>query len=182
MKWFIASDLHGSAFYCEQMLTAFQQERADRILLLGDILYHGPRNALPEGYDTGATAEMLNRFAHRILCVRGNCDAEVDQWVLDFPILSDYSLLDTDSCRICATHGHSYGPDNLPPRAGCDVLLSGHTHIPGFRQQEGFVSMNPGSVAIPKENSPHSFMTLEAGVFRWKDLEGNEFLRFPAAK
>ena len=106
MKWMIASDIHGSAFYCEKMLKAFEREQADKLLLLGDILYHGPRNDLPKGYAPKKVIELLNNIKEKILCVRGNCDAEVDQMVLEFPVLADYMLLFDGTCAIYATHGH----------------------------------------------------------------------------
>lgn len=106
MKWMIASDLHGSAFYCRQMIKAFQREGADRLLLLGDLLYHGPRNDLPEGYAPKEVIPLLNSLKQKLLCVRGNCDAEVDQMVLDFPILADYAVLPVGGRLVYATHGH----------------------------------------------------------------------------
>ena len=115
MKWMITSDVHGSAYYCKKLLEAFEQEGADRLVLLGDILYHGPRNDLPRDYDPRQVTEMLNGCREKILCVRGNCDAEVDQMVLEFPVLAEYALLDLGERLVYATHGHKYGPDCLPP-------------------------------------------------------------------
>ena len=149
MKWMIASDLHGSERACREMLAAFQREGADRLLLLGDILYHGPRNDLPEGYAPKAVIEALNGYADRIYCVRGNCDAEVDQMVLRFPIMADYLLLPVGERLIFATHGHVYNADNLPPLRPGDVLLHGHTHLSACEVREGSTSCNPGSVALP---------------------------------
>ncbi|HAG12420.1 MAG TPA: phosphodiesterase [Ruminococcus sp.] len=175
MKWMIASDIHGSAFYCRQMLDAYAREQADRLLLLGDILYHGPRNDLPKEYAPKAVIAMLNPLAAEILCVRGNCDCEVDQMVLDFPVLADYALLAEGKTMIFATHGHLFHADHLPPLHDGDILLHGHTHVPVCMRcgDEGqFVLLNPGSVSIPKEQSAHGYMTLENGVFLWKDLSG----------
>lgn len=174
MKLFIASDIHGSAYYCRAMLEAFHREKADRILLLGDILYHGPRNDLPEEYSPKSVITMLNPLKDRIFCVRGNCDTEVDQMVLDFPVLADYAVIAIDSRVIYAAHGHVYNEDKLPPLCAGDILLNGHTHVPGCRVHENYIYMNPGSVSIPKEDSPHSYMTLENGVFLWKRLENGE--------
>lgn len=123
MKWMIASDLHGSAFYCKKMIKAFERERADRLLLLGDLLYHGPRNDLPEGYAPKEVIPLLNGLKPALLCVRGNCDAEVDQMVLDFPILADYAVLPVGRRLVYATHGHVHNLKNLPPLAPGDVLL-----------------------------------------------------------
>lgn len=176
MKWMIASDIHGSAFYCEQLTAAFVREGADRLLLLGDLLYHGPRNALPEGYAPQRVAELLNGLKNRIFCVRGNCEAEVDQLLLSFPIQAEYCLLESSGALVFATHGHVYNRENPPALGAGDVLLHGHLHVPmKEKQREGWYYLNPGSVSIPKENSPHSYMTLEGGLFSWKRLDGTEF-------
>lgn len=159
------------------MLDAFEAEGAERLVLLGDLLYHGPRNDLPEDYAPREVAAMLNGAAPRLLCVRGNCDAEVDQMMLAFPVMAEYCALWLGGRVIYATHGHAHGEDNPPPLARGDVLLCGHTHIPRFRRHEDFVCVNPGSVAIPKANSPHSYATLEDGTMIWKDLEAGEFDR-----
>ncbi len=176
MKWMIASDIHGSALCCEKMLERFEAERAERLLLLGDLLYHGPRNALPGRYDPKQVAPMLNRYRDRILAVRGNCDAEIDQAVLDFPIMADYCLISDADTVLFATHGHLFSEENLPPLRRGDILLHGHTHVPVCSPLDGFVCLNPGSVAIPKGGSTNSYMTMENGLFSWKDLDGNEFL------
>lgn len=170
MKLFIASDIHGSAYYCRLMLECYRAEKADRLLLLGDVLYHGPRNDLPEEYAPKQVIAMLNELKNEILCVRGNCDTEVDQMVLEFPVLADYALLRIDNRTIYVTHGHIYNENNLPPIQKGDVLLNGHTHVPKCVKHENYTYMNPGSVSIPKENSHHGYMTLENGVFLWKDL------------
>ena len=172
MKWMIASDLHGSYFYASQMQQAFEREQADRLLLLGDLLYHGPRNDLPEGYAPKQVMPLLNGMKERLLCVRGNCDAEVDQMVLEFPVLADYAVLPVGRRLIYATHGHIYHVKNLPPLAPGDVLLHGHTHVPAWTEfGQGNLYLNPGSVSIPKEDSPHSYMTLEGNTMQWKELE-----------
>ncbi len=177
MKWMIASDIHGSALYCEKMLRCFETENADRLLLLGDLLYHGPRNDLPEEYRPKKVIEMLNGIRDRLLCVRGNCDCEVDQMVLNFPILADYAVLEAGNKLIYATHGHIFNPEKLPPLKAGDVLLFGHTHVPLHTEKDGILCLNPGSVSIPKEGSAHSYMTWEDGVFRWKTTEGKEYDR-----
>jgi len=174
MKLMIASDLHGSAFYCRQLLAAMEREQPDKLLLLGDILYHGSRNDLPEGYAPKEVIAMLNPLRERLLCVRGNCDTEVDQMVLDFPILADYALLYAGSRTVFATHGHHYNTACPPPLAKGDILLHGHTHVPAWQEfGSGNLYLNPGSVAIPKENSAHSYMMLTNSGFAWKDLEGS---------
>ena len=172
MKWMIASDIHGSAAYCEKLLAAFGREQADRLLLLGDLLYHGPRNDLPQGYAPKEVIAQLSGVKDKVFCVRGNCEAEVDQMVLPFPVLADYCLLEQKGRVIFATHGHHYNLENPPLLQPGDVLLHGHTHIPAKDNSLGFWYLNPGSVSIPKENSPHSYMTLEDGQFLWKDLDG----------
>lgn len=172
MKWMIASDIHGSEYYCKKMLEAYQIERADRLLLLGDILYHGPRNDLPREYHPKGVIALLNERKDDILCVRGNCDTEVDQMVLDFPILADYAILTVGKTLIFATHGHHFHENALPPFHKGDILLHGHTHVPKCVEHENYTYLNPGSVSIPKENSHHGYMTLEDGVFLWKDFEG----------
>ena len=174
MKWMIASDLHGTAYYCRKMLEAFEREGADRLFLLGDLLYHGPRNDLPREYAPKEVIPLLNGKKEKLLCVRGNCDAEVDQMVLEFPVLADYAVLPVGQRLIYATHGHIYHVKNLPPLAPGDVLLHGHTHVPAWTEfGQGNLYLNPGSVSIPKENSPHSYMTLEGNTMQWKELESS---------
>ncbi len=172
----IASDIHGAAGFCQSLLDAFDREGADRLLLLGDILYHGPRNDLPEGYNPRGVIALLNERRDLLLCVRGNCDTEVDQMVLDFPVMADYALLEINGRRIYATHGHVFHPDHLPPLRPGDVLLFGHTHIPTRTERNGILCLNPGSVSIPKQNSPHGYMLLTGGEFVWKTLAGETYL------
>ncbi len=173
MKYLIASDIHGSAHFAKKLLDCFDREYADRLVLLGDVLYHGPRNDLPEGYAPKEVISLLNERKNSILCVRGNCDTEVDQMVLDFPILADYAIIEVGNRMVFATHGHNFNESRLPPLRDGDILLHGHTHVPKCVEHETYVYMNPGSVSIPKENSHHGYMTLENGVFEWKDLDGN---------
>ena len=178
MKWMIASDIHGSAYYCEKLLEAYKREEADRLLLLGDILYHGPRNDLPEGYAPKKVIEMLNAVSDKLLCVRGNCDTEVDQMVLEFPILADYAILYAGGRMIYATHGHVYNEGKLPPLKKGDVLLHGHTHVPKCTEHENYLYINPGSVSIPKEGSAHSYLILEDGILSWKALDGEIYMSY----
>lgn len=169
----IASDIHGSAYYCEQLMQAYREEKADKLLLLGDILYHGPRNDLPKDYNPKKVISILNDMKNDICCVRGNCDTEVDQMVLSFPILADYCVLPIGKRLLYATHGHVYNENSLPPISEGDILLNGHTHIPACVEHESYIYMNPGSVSIPKQDSWHGYMILENNVFYWKDLQGN---------
>ena len=176
MKLMFASDIHGCAPSCELMLKRFDEEKAGLLFLLGDILYHGPRNDPPEGYDPKAVTRMLNERKDILFCVRGNCDTEVDQMVLAFPILADYAVLDIGAAMIYLTHGHKFNESNLPPLKTCDILMNGHTHVPKCINHETYTYINPGSVSIPKENSKNSYMTLERGVFLWKDVcTGEEY-------
>ena len=191
MRLMIASDIHGSALYCRQMLDAYEREGADRLLLLGDILYHGPRNDLPEGYAPKEVIAMLNPVKDNLLCVRGNCDTEVDQMVLDFPILADYCFLELPdgaggTFSVFATHGHVHHPASLPPLKDGDILLNGPTHIPACEEimdMDGhtYRYLNPGSVSIPKEGSAHSYMIFEDGTFYWKNMQGEEYRQWKTA-
>ena len=132
MKWMIASDLHGSYYYAQQLQQAFEREQADRLLFLGDLLYHGPRNDLPRDYAPKKVIPLLNSLAPKLLCVRGNCDAEVDQMVLNFPVLADYAVLPVGQRLVYVTHGHVFNLNHLPPLAPGDILLHGHTHVPAW--------------------------------------------------
>ncbi len=180
MKFFVVSDIHGDSYWAAKAVETFEAEHADRLVLLGDILYHGPRNDLPGHYAPKDVIGILNPLADKILAVRGNCEAEVDQMVLPFPVLADYALLEAGDRVLFATHGHHYNADALPPLQPGDILLHGHTHIPECRAVDGITVMNPGSVSIPKNGAPHSYMTMEDGIFAWKDMDGAEFLRFCA--
>lgn len=173
MKFMIASDLHGSAYYCREMLAAFDREQADKLLLLGDLLYHGPRNDLPREYAPKEIISLLNARRNQLLCVRGNCDTEVDQMVLDFPIMADYCILSAGRRMIFATHGHHFNQAAMPPLQPGDILLHGHTHVPAWEPVgTDNLYLNPGSVAIPKEGSAHGYMVLTETEALWKDLTG----------
>ncbi|MBR4860249.1 MAG: phosphodiesterase [Alphaproteobacteria bacterium] len=170
MKIMIASDIHGSATYCNDLLEAFEREAADKLLLLGDILYHGPRNPLPDRYDPQAVAKLLNQYKQQILCVRGNCDSEVDQMMLEFPIMAEYCILSVGKRMVFATHGHQYNEAHLPMLQAGDVLLHGHTHVPMLVDRGEYFYANPGSVSLPKENSPRSYLLLDEENFTLKAL------------
>lgn len=161
MKYLVASDIHGSAFYCKKMLEAYEREQADRLVLLGDILYHGPRNDLPLEYAPKTVISLLNEHKDKIIAVRGNCDAEVDQMVLDFPIMADYTVLQlVPGCMIYLTHGHIYHENHLMPMQAGDILLHGHTHVLRAEEKDGIVILNPGSISIPKEGNSPSYAVL----------------------
>ena len=172
MKMLIASDIHGSAYWCRKLTEAWDRENPERVLLLGDLLYHGPRNDLPDAYNPKEVLAMLNARKDRILCVRGNCDTEVDQMVLDFPILADYAWIADGECRIFATHGHTYNTNNPPQLRAGEILLHGHTHVPAWENHGAFRYFNPGSVSIPKEDSKPGYMIMENSVFTWKTPDG----------
>ena len=173
MKWMIASDLHGSYYYAQQLQQSFEREQADRLLFLGDLLYHGPRNDLPRDYAPKQVIPLLNSLAPKLLCVRGNCDAEVDQMVLNFPVLADYAVLPVGQRLVYVTHGHVFNLNHLPPLAPGDILLHGHTHVPAWTNfGQGNFYLNPGSVSLPKESTAHSYMTLEGSTACWKTMEG----------
>ena len=174
MKIMIASDIHGSAYYLGKLLECMKKEKPEKLLILGDVLYHGPRNDLPKGYEPKKVITMLNEIKDKILCVRGNCDTEVDQMVLSFPVLAEYGFVSAGEKAIYMSHGH-----NIPDSIKClgNVILSGHTHVPVCVLEKDYTQLNPGSVSIPKENSPHSYMTFDGKEFLWKDLETGEIYK-----
>jgi len=174
MKFFIASDIHGSFYYADKMLRAFQREGADKLVLLGDILYHGPRNDLPKDYNPKAVIEAFNEISEKIICVRGNCDTEVDQMVLTFPIMSDYAVLFDSGLTIYLNHGHKTN-DILPKLCDGNVLIGGHTHVPKSEKENGIYHLNPGSVSIPKEGSQHGYIVYENKCFEWKNPDGRVY-------
>lgn len=170
MKLLIASDIHGSAYYCARLMELMEREQPDKLILLGDLLYHGPRNDLPRNYAPKQVIPMLSQYADRILAVRGNCEAEVDQMVLPFPCMADYAVLLVDGVTFYLTHGHHWNPDHLPPLAAGSVFLFGHTHVKLDEVREGIRCLNPGSISIPKDGS-HSCLLYENGLFTFRILE-----------
>ena len=179
MKYIIASDIHGSAAWCKELLSAFETENADKLILLGDLLYHGPRNDFPDEYSPKQVFAMLNAIKDKILCVRGNCDSEVDQMVLEFLIMADYTLLSHGEKTLFLTHGHLFDDQNPPLLKAGDVLLNGHFHNPHHKLLEnGVVYANCGSVALPKDGTPHSYILLDNDTLYWKDLETGGFFDY----
>lgn len=170
MKIMIASDIHGSAYYAEKLMDSYKESGAERLVLLGDLLYHGPRNDLPRDYAPKKVIELLNAAADEILCVRGNCDTEVDQMVLDFPILADYAIIMLGNRLFYLTHGHKYGADNFPNVKCGDGIIQGHTHVPMYEERDGILCINPGSVSIPKDGSPHRCLIWDNGIFTAVEL------------
>ncbi|MEG2353187.1 MAG: phosphodiesterase [Clostridium sp.] len=176
MKLFFISDIHGSKYYLQKALQRYHEENADYIIILGDALYHGPRNALPKDYEPKEVCQLLNKYKDKIIAVRGNCDSEVDQMVLNYPMMSDYSIILYNNRRLFLTHGHIFNKDNLPNLSENDLIIHGHTHVPFAEKFENIFLINPGSISIPKENSPHSYGVLEDNLFQIKDLlEGITF-------
>ena len=173
MKYMFASDIHGSAYYCRKMLEAYEKEGAKRLVLLGDLLYHGPRNDLPREYAPKEVIAMLNAKKDEFYAVRGNCEAEVDQMVLQFPVMADYCILELEGRTFYATHGHIYNEGNLPPMKKGDILIHGHTHVLRADRTENCMILNPGSVSIPKEGNPPTYAVYEDGIFCIKDFDGN---------
>lgn len=169
----IASDIHGSEYYCRKMLECYEKEQADRLVLLGDLLYHGPRNDLPKDYHPKAVIQLLNQRSDQILCVRGNCEAEVDQMVLEFPVMADYAIFFLGSRMVFATHGHLFHEQNLPSLQPGDILLHGHTHIWAAEKRSDYIYLNPGSVSIPKNGNVPTYMIYENNCFIIKDLQGS---------
>lgn len=171
MKILIASDLHGSAEYCRQLLEAFKRENADKMLLLGDILYHGPRNELPEGYLPISVTVQLDAFKDKIICVQGNCDAEIDTCFLTFPVVPSFGLICVDGLDIYFAHGHQA----VPLLKKGDIYLTGHTHVPVNEIVDGYYHLNPGSVSLPKEDSKRGYIIYEDRKFVFKDLNGEAY-------
>lgn len=172
MKYMFASDIHGSAYYCKKMLEAYKSEQGERLILLGDLLYHGPRNELPRDYAPKEVISMLNAVKDELYVVRGNCDAEVDQMVLQFPIMADYCIIMDGERTIYASHGHVYNEENLPPMKHGDIFVHGHTHVLRADKKENYTILNPGSVSIPKEGNIPTYAVLEDGLFSIRGFDG----------
>ena len=169
MKIMIASDIHGSEYYLKKLLERYEEEKCEKLFLLGDILYHGPRNDLPKEYNPKGVIGALNRLSDKVLSVRGNCESEVDQMVLGFSVMAEYMNVFADGVEMFLIHGH-----NIPESVKRGIVISGHTHIPVWNKHDGYIHLNPGSVSIPKENSRHSYMVYEDKTFFWKDVETGE--------
>lgn len=179
MKVLIASDIHGSLKYCNLLIERYKKEGCDKLILLGDVLYHGPRNDLPEEYNPKGVIALLNSMADEILCVRGNCEAEVDNMVLDFDVLAEYAVMYLGSRMAFLTHGHKYNPENMPKIKKGDILFNGHTHVSKVEEINGIIYANPGSVSIPKEETPRGYMILSDEKLQHKTLEGTVLKEYP---
>ena len=172
MKFVIASDIHGSEKYCKMLVDRFFAEKADNLVLLGDVLYHGPRNPLPDGYSPKGVCALLNPLKESIICVKGNCDSEVDQMVLEFPLIPMYSAIFADGYELYLTHGHVFGKENPLPLKHGSTVCYGHTHVPDFSFENGVFYVNPGSVSLPKNDSERGYIVFENGTFTRKTLDG----------
>ena len=173
----IASDIHGDANTAERLVEIYKASGAEKLLLLGDILYHGPRNDLPAGYAPKKVIELLNPLKNEILAVRGNCDTEVDQMVLDFQIMAEYAYLCVDTYSVLLTHGHQINKENANLNEN-EILIHGHTHVLCIEPfGKGNLYLNPGSTTYPKENNPPSYMIYENGVFEIKHLDSGEVIK-----
>lgn len=173
MKYLIFSDIHGSMYYWEKAVKVIERENPDKIILLGDLYYHGPRNPLPRGYNPKAVAESMNGYRDKIIAIRGNCDAEVDQMISDFKFKESYKIK-INNKLVMFTHGHKYNKDNLP--LGVDVLIYGHFHT-GFICKEGeVVAINSGSISLPKNNTKHSFLSMSDNIINLVDLCSGKIL------
>ncbi len=178
MKLMFASDIHGDIVRAEKVMETYRKEEAEKLILLGDLLYFGPRNRLTENYDPQAVIRLLNENKNELLCVRGNCDAEVDQMVLDFPIMAEYAYLCVDGFSMLLTHGHKINKESAVNLRAGEILIHGHTHIPCIEKfGEGNIYINPGSTTYPKENNPHSYMIYENGVFSIRELDSGEVIK-----
>lgn len=173
MKLFFISDIHGSLHYLKVAMECYRKEKADYIVLLGDSLYHGPRNPLPRDYNPQEVSSLLNQQSDKLISVRGNCDSEVDQMLIKYPMMSDYSFILYNGRRIFLTHGHLYNPDSLPDLQPGDIFAFGHIHIPIAEKQGDIYIINPGSISLPKENNPNSYGVLENNWFRIKSINGD---------
>ncbi len=172
MRFVIASDIHGSEKYCKELIERFYAEKADRLVLLGDILYHGPRNPLPDGYNPKGVCELLNPLSDKIICINGNCDGEVDQMVLNFPLIKGFSAVFDNGTALYLTHGHIFNKETPLPLPKGSVVLYGHTHVPDFSTIDEITYVNPGSVSLPKNDSERGYILFENGVFERKSLGG----------
>ncbi len=179
MKFLVISDIHGALSGAEAIVEAMKYHNLKQILCLGDILYHGPRNDLPEDYAPKKVIPIMNDLKNDIISVRGNCDAEVDQMVLEFPCMADYNIIPFDTHKVFMSHGHIYSPNNLPTLEENDCFLSGHTHIPTAKKENGIFLLNPGSISLPKENHPRSYAVLTEDDFTIYTLDHTEYMHIP---
>ena len=165
MNYLVVSDIHGSMAGAKAFEDALNMHQPEAVLCLGDVLYHGPRNDLPARYAPKEVIPLMNRYASKISAVRGNCDAEVDQMVLNFPLTADYNTFLLGRRRVFMTHGHIYSPEHLPLLSKGDIFLFGHTHIPLAEETDGIMILNPGSISLPKQGFKPSYGLLSEERF-----------------
>ena len=170
MKLMIVSDIHGSYDDFKRVMDIYEEEQVDKLILLGDLLYHGPRNPLPEGYQPKKVIQLLNQYKDKIIAVRGNCDAEVDEMISEFK-LNDNLLLDINGKKVFCTHGQNYNIDNLPNEK-IDVMLYGHFHTGFIKEKDGIIFANPGSISLPKDNTENSYLTIDEEKMELKNTDG----------
>lgn len=170
MKVLVVSDIHGSSYYAEKIKEIVERENPEQIILLGDLYYHGPRNDLTQEYAPMKVAEVLNSLKDKLLVVKGNCDAEVDEMISDFKF-EDHLLLDINGKKIYFTHGHKYNIEKIPYE-DFEILIYGHIHQGFIQEKEGYLFANPGSISLPKCGTEHSYLILEEDKFILKDVEG----------
>ena len=178
MKLLIISDIHGDADCLDTALKVFYEEACEKIVILGDILYHGPRNDLPAGYNPKRVISTLNPLSDKIIAVRGNCEAEVDAMVLTFPVMADYIRIMVDGLSIFATHGHKFNTECESFLSEGEILLHGHTHVlkcEHFGKENTY--LNPGSISLPKEGNPKTYMIYESRTFTIYDFSQNVILK-----
>ncbi len=177
MKYLVVSDIHGAYSGAQAILDALNYHNLENILCLGDVLYHGPRNDLPEDYAPKKVIPIMNDLKNNIICVRGNCEAEVDQMVLEFPCMADYNIVPMKNHKVFMSHGHIYSPTNLPTLTENDCFLSGHTHIPTACKENGIYLLNPGSISLPKQNHPRTYAILTDDDFTIYTLDHKEYMK-----
>lgn len=178
MKIMFASDIHGDLECARAALDAYRREGAEKLILLGDLLYFGPRNTILPTYDPKGVIALLNSVKDELLCVRGNCDAEVDQMVLDFPIMAEYAYLCIDGFKMLLTHGHKINKENSGMLSAGELLVHGHTHVLCIEDiGEGRLYINPGSTTYPKEGNPRSYMIYEDGVLSIRELFSGDVIK-----
>jgi len=172
MKLFFISDIHGSLSNLNKAIELFNKEKADKIVILGDVLYHGPRNPLPDEYNPAEVAEVLNRHKDKIIAVRGNCDSEVDQMIIEYPMMETYTMIQLEDRKFFLSHGHVYSPEELPPLNTGDIFAFGHIHLPIAEKQNDIYIFNPGSISLPKENNPKSYGIFADNTLSVKTFDG----------
>ena len=175
MKLVIASDLHGSLYYAQKLIDRFETEKGDKLVILGDFYYHGPRNVLPQGYDPAKVANILNAYKSKIIAIKGNCDSEVDQTISEFTMEESLNI-EADGKTITLSHGHKFDINNMPVYCG-DIFLYGHYHVPFVQEKDGVIVASPGSISLPKQDSKHTYMTIENDIMLIKSLDGEIIIK-----